>query len=105
MTTTTRDDDHGRAPGMQLDLFSPSADPAQLLDLLLVLTSTRAARPPCGCTCGFVQKAGHAGQRVGLYCSAHGYWICWLDAAGQARACRANETKERESSEVIHGHQ
>ncbi len=74
-----------RAPGMQLDLFG-TADPHGMVDLLLVLVSTSAARPACGCTCGFVQRSG---PHVGLYCAGHGRWITWLDAAGRERARRA----------------
>lgn len=73
------------APGMQLDLFAP-ADPTPLVDLCRVLTSTRAARPRCGCVMGYVQRAG---VHVGLYCGGHGRWLCWLDAAGRERAGRA----------------
>ena len=74
-----------RAPGQQLDLFAP-ADPTPLVDLHRVLVSTSAARPRCGCTCGYVQRSG---PRVGLYCGGHGRWITWLDAAGRERAKRA----------------
>ena len=81
------DDGIHAAHGQQLDLFKP-ADPkkAGLVDLLLVLESTRAARPACGCTCGYVQRSG---PHTGLYCAAHGYWITWLDRAGRERARRA----------------
>ena len=76
-----------RAPGQQLDLFAGAADPAPaLVDLLRVLTSTSAARPPCGCTCGYVQRAG---PHLGIYCGGHGKWLTWLDAAGRERAARA----------------
>ena len=75
-----------RAPGQQLDLFSPPADPTPLVDLLLVLTSTSAARPPCGCVCGYTQRSG---PHVGIYCAGHGIWLGWLDAAGRERARRA----------------
>ena len=74
------------APGQQLDLFAGAADPAPLIDLMRVLVSTSAARPPCGCTCGYVQRAG---PHTGLYCGGHGRWLCWLDAAGRERARRA----------------
>ena len=74
------------APGQQLDLFAPPADPPGMVDLHLVLVSTSAARPPCGCVSGFVQRAG---PHVGIYCAAHGRWITWLDAAGRERARRA----------------
>ena len=75
------------APGQQLDLFARPADPQTgLVDLLRVLTSTRAARPQCGCVCGYVQRVG---VHVGLYCGGHGKWLCWLDAAGRERAKRA----------------
>ena len=74
------------APGQQLDLFG-TADPAPaLVDLHLVLVSTSAARPACGCTCGYVQRVG---PHVGIYCAGHGKWIAWLDAAGRERARRA----------------
>lgn len=75
-----------RAPGQQLDLFSPPADPPVLVDLLLVLTSTAAARPACGCVCGYVQRAG---PHVGLYCAGHGRWLAWLDRDARERARRA----------------
>ena len=74
-----------RAPGQQLDLFAP-ADPTPLVDLLRVLTSTSAARPACGCTCGYTQRSG---PHLGLYCAGHGIWLGWLDAAGRERARRA----------------
>jgi flagellar basal body rod protein FlgF len=74
------------APGQQLDLFSAPADPAPLVDLLRVLTSTTAARPGCGCVCGYVQRVG---VHVGVYCAGHGKWIAWLDADGRERAARA----------------
>ena len=75
------------APGQQLDLFSAPADPTPaLVDLHLVLVSTSAARPACGCVSGFVQRAG---PHVGLYCGAHGKWLAWLDQAGRERAARA----------------
>ena len=82
-----RDDDTPGMPGhgQQLDLFKP-ADPAGLVDLLLVLTSSKAARPSCGCCCGYVQRSG---PHVGLWCAGHGRWITWLDAAGRERARRA----------------
>ena len=83
---TTRDDGIHAAPGMQLDLFAGPADPARLIDLHLVLVSTSAARPACGCCQGFVQRAG---VHVGIYCAGHGKWITWLDAAGRERAKRA----------------
>ena len=74
------------APGQQLDLFAP-ADPAPaLVDLHRVLVSTSAARPACGCVCGYVQRVG---PHVGIYCGGHGKWIAWLDAAGRERAKRA----------------
>ena len=75
-----------RAPGQQLDLFARAADPAPLVDLMRVLTSTSAARPACGCTCGYVQRSG---PHVGLYCGGHGRWLGWLDQAGRERAKRA----------------
>ena len=74
------------APGQQLDLFSAPADPAPLVDLLRVLVSTAAARPACGCVCGYTQRVG---VHVGIYCGGHGKWIAWLDAAGRERARRA----------------
>ena len=74
------------APGQQLDLFASPADPTPLVDLMRVLTSTSAARPPCGCTCGYTQRVG---VHVGLYCGGHGRWLTWLDAAGRERAKRA----------------
>ena len=74
------------APGQQLDLFSAPADPAPLVDLHRVLVSTSAARPACGCTCGYVQRAG---PHVGIYCAGCGKWITWLDQAGRERARRA----------------
>ena len=73
------------APGQQLDLFG-TADPPGMVDLLLVLTSTTAARPACGCVCGYTQRVG---VHVGLYCGGHGRWITWLDADGRERARRA----------------
>ena len=73
------------APGQQLDLFG-TADPVGMVDLLLVLTSTTAARPACGCVSGFVQRAG---VHVGIYCGGHGKWITWLDRDGRERAKRA----------------
>ena len=73
------------APGQQLDLFAP-ADPPGLIDLHLVLVSTSAARPKCGCVSGFVQRAG---PHTGLYCAGHGKWLGWLDQAGRERAARA----------------
>ncbi len=88
------------APGQQLDLFAGAADPPKLIDLMRVLTSTRAARPPCGCTCGYVQRSG---VHTGLYCGGHGKWLAWLDQAGRERAKRANETEAKES-EVRHGY-
>ena len=75
-----------RAPGQQLDLFGTPADPPGMVDLLRVLVSTAAARPACGCTCGYTQRSG---PHVGIYCAAHGRWIAWLDAAGRERARRA----------------
>lgn len=75
-----------RAPGQQLDLFAAAADPVGMVDLLRVLTSTSAARPACGCTCGYVQRSG---PHLGLYCAGHGIWLGWLDAAGRERAKRA----------------
>ena len=78
---------NARAPGQQLDLFSAPADPTPaLVDLHLVLVSTSAARPPCGCVCGYTQRVG---PHLGLYCGGHGKWIAWLDAAGRERAARA----------------
>ena len=75
------------APGQQLDLFGRPADPpGGLVDLHRVLVSTSAARPQCGCTCGYTQRAG---PHVGLYCAGHGRWLGWLDAAGRERARRA----------------
>lgn len=74
------------APGQQLDLFAKPADPPGMVDLLRVLTSTSAARPGCGCTCGYVQRVG---VHVGIYCAGCGKWITWLDAAGRERARRA----------------
>ena len=74
------------APGQQLDLFAPPADPPKLIDLMRVLVSTSAARPACGCVSGFVQRAG---PHVGLYCGGHGIWLGWLDQAGRERAKRA----------------
>ena len=75
------------APGQQLDLFAGAADPTPaLIDLHLVLVSTAAARPGCGCTCGYVQRAG---PHTGLYCGGHGIWLGWLDQAGRERARRA----------------
>ncbi len=75
-----------RAPGQQLDLFGTPADPTPLVDLMLVLVSTSAARPACGCTCGYVQRSG---PHVGLYCGGHGIWLGWLDADARERARRA----------------
>ena len=72
--------------GQQLDLFGTPADPPKLIDLMRVLVSTSAARPPCGCVCGYVQRSG---VHVGLYCGGHGRWLGWLDAAGRERARRA----------------
>nr|MDA8253895.1 hypothetical protein [Rhodospirillales bacterium] len=69
-----------------LDLFAGPADPARLIDLHLVLVSTSAARPPCGCVMGYVQPSG---PHVGLYCAGHGYWLRWLNKAGRERARRA----------------
>ena len=74
------------APGQQLDLFAPPADPPRLIDLMRVLVSTSAARPPCGCVCGYTRRVG---PHVGIYCAAHGRWITWLDQAGRERAKRA----------------
>ena len=74
------------APGQQLDLFAGTADPTPLVDLHRVLVSTAAARPPCGCTCGYTQRSG---PHTGLYCGGHGRWLCWLDQAGRERAKRA----------------
>ena len=76
-----------RAPGQQLDLFSPTAAPADpaapgLVDLHRVL-SGMSAHPECGCVTGYVQRSG---PHVGLWCSAHGKWLGWLDAAGRERA-------------------
>ena len=73
------------APGQQLDLFAP-ADPPGMVDLCRVLTSTSAARPQCGCVCGYVQRVG---PHTGLYCAGHGRWLGWLDAAGRERAKQA----------------
>ena len=76
-----------RAPGQQLDLFASPADPQTgLVDLHRVLVSTTAARPQCGCVCGYVQRAG---VHVGIYCGGHGKWITWLDRDGRERAKRA----------------
>lgn len=75
-----------RAPGQQLDLFARPADPPGMVDLLRVLVSTSAARPACGCTCGYVQRAG---PHVGIYCAGHGKWLTWLDADARERARRA----------------
>ena len=75
-----------RAPGQQLDLFAVAADPPGMVDLLRVLVSTSAARPACGCTCGYVQRAG---PHVGIYCAGHGKWLTWLDADARERAKRA----------------
>ena len=72
--------------GQQLDLFARPADPAPLVDLLRVLVSTAAARPACGCVCGYVQRVG---VHVGIYCAGHGRWITWLDRDGRERARRA----------------
>ena len=87
---TPRDDDTPGTPtpgiGQQMDLFAGPADPARLIDLHLVLVSTSAARPACGCVCGYVQRSG---PHVGLWCAGHGKWITWLDAAGRERAARA----------------
>ena len=77
---------NARAPGQQLDLFAGAADPPRLIDLHLVLVSTSAARPACGCTCGYTQRVG---VHVGLYCAGHGRWIAWLDADARERAARA----------------
>ena len=77
---------NARAPGQQLDLFGTPADPPRLIDLHLVLVSTSAARPKCGCCQGFVQRVG---PHAGLYCAGHGKWLTWLDAAGRERAKRA----------------
>ena len=74
------------APGQQLDLFAAAADPPKLIDLMRVLVSTAAARPKCGCTCGYVQRVG---PHTGLYCAGHGKWLTWLDQAGRERAARA----------------
>ena len=86
MSGIEHDDGIHAAHGQQLDLFSAPADPPRLIDLMRVLVSTTAARPPCGCCQGFVQRAG---VHVGIYCAGHGKWITWLDAAGRERAKRA----------------
>ena len=91
------------ARGQQLDLFAPAdADSALGVIALAHVLPGMAAHPVCGCRQGYVRRVE---PHVGLYCSAHGQWLCWLDADGRECARRANETKEKESSEVIHGHQ
>ena len=70
------------APGQQLDLFAPPADPPKLIDLMRVLVSTSAARPKCGCVSGFVQRVG---VHTGLYCGGHGRWPCSLRPRPEVR--------------------
>lgn len=67
--------------GQQLDFLSPPV----LVDLLSVL-STSAAHPSCGCTSGYLQRAG---RHTGLYCAGHGRWLSWLDRQARERAERA----------------
>ena len=67
--------------GQQLDLFEEQAGgQIPISAVLLVCTATK-----CGCTHGYTRSVG---RHVGLYCSGHGIWIKWLDAAARERADR-----------------